>query len=274
MQKIFLFLTLFFINLNSGSAQHFLDGTWEGNYSKTFLMTQPRKIVVNIDVKDDTVVTGTSHLYYNNDHYEHYAVNGLYNPEDSTIYFSEDSTIAVNLGAFASNCLGDYNMKLKVTDSLFSFKGKWSDNSSSFLGCPTTGVWLVKPIKKNRALPKDQNLQRKEAVQKLIELDAGERDSIKIELMDNAEIDGDVVSVYVNDSAVLYKQRLAAQPLIFYVSIPAGMSIYNLKMAAESMGSIAPCTAAMTVSTKKHRYTLYLSSSMNSNSVVQFFLKE
>lgn len=105
-------------------------------------------------------------------------------------------------------------------------------------------------------------------------MDADETDSIKIELRDNAQIDGDMVSVYLNDELVVSKQKLTSAPIIFYISIPKGTSICNVKMAAESMGSIPPCTALMNIVTKKKSYEVNLSSSMSNNSVVQFFVKE
>jgi len=158
---------IFFIAVQC-NAQHFLDGTWTGNYTKTFLSVQPKKVVVNLQVVNDSFVVGSSHLYYNNENnFEHYTIHGFYDAKDSSIFFSEDSTIAVHLGFADDNCLGDYIMTLKTSDTMLRFSGKWKDNSSKFLGCPTTGVWLQKPLpKKPVAKKKDQNLQRIADLQK------------------------------------------------------------------------------------------------------------
>lgn len=79
------------------SAQN-INGKWEGNYSLAFGMFQPEKLVVDISIYHDSIISGSSHLYYPNGHYEHYTIQGIYSAHDSTIYFVEDSTIAVDVG--------------------------------------------------------------------------------------------------------------------------------------------------------------------------------
>lgn len=111
-------------------------------------------------------------------------------------------------------------------------------------------------------------------MQSLIELDRTERDSIKIELLDNAQIDGDMVSLYLNDCQLVKRYTLAATPHTLYLSIPAGVAICNIKMAAENLGSFPPCTALMRITTRKKKYEVNLSSSMTNNSVLQLFVKE
>ena len=253
-----------------------MKGTWEGNYKGLLaLIGGPRKVTVNLQVSADNVVTGTSHLYYNNkNHYEHYAVKGYYNPGDSTIFFSEDSVISVNMFLDITTCMGDYKMKLTATDTLLKLNGKWYENHKLGSGCGNSGVWLNKVLPKKPVKKEDKNLQRIAEVQRLIEIDESEKDSIKIELRDNAQVDGDIVSVYFNDSLIIRKEKLSAAPIVFYISIPAGVGICNLNMAAESLGSVPPCTALMNIVTKQKSYEVSLSSSMSNNSLVQFFLKE
>ena len=232
-------------------------------------------MVVNLQVAADNVVTGTSHLYYNNkNHYEHYAVRGHYNPEDSTIFFSEDSVISVNMFLDMTTCMGDYKMKLTATDTLLKLNGKWYENHKLGSGCGNSGVWFTKILPQKPAKKEDKNLERVAEVQRLIELDHAERDSIRLELRDNAQVDGDIVSVYFNDSLIIHKEKLNATPIVFYISIPEDVGICNLKMAAESLGSVPPCTALMNIVTKLKSYEVGLSSSMSNNSLVQFFLKE
>ncbi len=273
------FLLLLFLSLSityTTHAQHFLDGTWEGDYTGFFgFIGGTKKVVLNLQVAADNTVTGTSHLYYNSENtYEHYALKGKYNPQDSTIVVSEDSVIAVRI-LLGGTCMGDYVMNLTTTDTILKFRGRWMENDNAGSGCGNSGVWFNKPLpKKPKEKKKDQNLQRVAEIQGLIEIDQTEMDSIKVELRDNSQIDGDMVSVYFNDEIVLHKQKLLAEPITFYVSIPKGVNICNLKMAAESMGSIPPCTAIMNVSTKLKTYEVNLSSSMSNNSAVQFFLKE
>ncbi len=299
---LFGFLSLCFCFVSfSGKAQD-LSGVWTGNYSKHLMMTQPQKLVVELYLHDDSLITGASHLYYRNNQYEHYTLVGRYNSKDSMAYFREDSTLGVNLGFMASNCLGHYSVRMGVTDTSLQLTGKWSDNASSLVRCPTVKVFLQKPLplkrkpvvpqpkeehpavaseevkEKKANLPaktEDKNLARAADIQSLIEIAVAESDSIKIELYDNKEIDGDIVSLYFNDDILMHKQALTAQPLVLYVSLNRDEPVNKIKMAAESMGSDPPCTAMMRITTRKGKhYEVNLSSNYNKNSIVELFLKE
>lgn len=278
-----------------------INGTWTGNYQKHMLMTQPRQLVVELTVYNDSLVTGLSHLYYLGNKYEHYRVRGKFNKKDSTIYFKEDSTIAVYLGPKNSNCLGNYTMKLYYTDSTMVLYGKWKDNNRSLFHCPTTGVYLTKKlppkiipkpsqtdtvkskIQVNQnsgshiaitpALP-DTVMKREQEVQKLLEYDVDEKDSVLITIYDNGEIDDDSVSVYFDGTPMLQKVRITDKPIQFYVNLNPKQPTHRMLMVAESIGTIPPCTALMIVKTRKNRYEMSLSSSFEKNAVLEFFFKE
>jgi len=268
---------LFFLLMPGFLQAQTISGKWEGNYSGFFgSIMRPEKLIVDLMVTRDTVITGSSHLYYSGGRYEHYRVTGYFNPADSVLFFSEDSTISKNIG---ETCLGNYKMTLRAGNGVLRLDGRWKDNAKGegFLRCPSSGVWLEKKMQEPtvpKVTKKDLNLERKAAIQSLIEIGAEESDSIKIELLDNAQIDNDVVSVYLNDSLVLQKLKLTARPAAFYLTLGKDAQICRIKLAAESMGSIPPCTALMTVSTRKKRYEVTLSSDFGNNGTLELFLKE
>jgi len=265
-----------FLNLLS-SAQD-ISGVWVGNYKPALFATTPEKLVVEIYIYNDSLITGASHLYYKHGQYEHYKIYGRFRKKESTIYFSEDSTIAVKLGFMDENCLGNYTMNLTSTGNLLEMKGSWEDNSTALFHCPSTGVWLEKKvdedIKQTNSQPADRNLERRSDIQSLVEISNAEKDSILIELYDNGIIDNDSASIYLDDSLLLYKQFVSNKPISLYISLDKQKPLSNLKLAAESLGSIPPCTVLMIIKTKKKRYEVNLSSNLNSNGVVEFFLKE
>lgn len=266
----------FFLNLLV-SAQD-ISGVWVGNYKPTLFAATPEKLVVEIFVYNDSLITGASHLYYKNDQYEHYKIYGVFKKKESIIYFSEDSTIAVRLGPMDENCLGNYTMKLTSTGNMFEMKGRWEDNSTALFHCPSTGVWLEKKvdkdIKQTNSPPTDKNLERRSDIQSLVEISNAEKDSILIELYDNGIIDNDSASIYLDDSLLLHKQFVSNKPISLYISLDKQRPLSKLKLAAENLGSIPPCTVLMIIKTKKKRYEVNLSSNFSSNGVVEFFLKE
>jgi hypothetical protein len=269
--NLFFFLTLLL------SAQD-ISGVWVGNYKPALFATMPEKLVVEIFIYNDSLITGASHLYYKHDQYEHYKIYGRFKKKESIIYFSEDSTIAVKLGPMDENCLGNYTMKLTSTGNLLEMRGSWEDNSIALFHCPSTGVWLEKKvnedIQQTNSLPADKNLERRSDIQSLVEISNAEKDSILIELYDNGIIDNDSASIYLDDSLLLYKQFVSNKPVSLYISLDRQRPLSKLKLAAENLGSIPPCTVLMIIKTRKKRYEVNLSSNFNSNAVVEFFLKE
>ena len=256
-----------------------MEGRWTGNYGRVFGLTHPEKLVVDLMVVSDTLITGTSHLQYQDGTYEHYRVRGHFRPGDSTVYFAEDSTIAVKLGALVDNCLGNYTLRLQQKGNKMRLEGRWRDNSDEFplFRCPSTSVWLEKerpPANTEAPKPRDKNLERPAEIQSLVEISPGEMGSILIELRDNAQIDHDVVSVYVDDSLVIYKQKLTADPVVFTLRLSRSRALARIKMAAESMGSVPPCTALMSVVTPRNRHEVTLSSDFGQTGTLELFLKE
>jgi len=271
------FVTLFSIIQLFLSAQD-ISGVWVGNYKPAFFSATPDKLVVEISIYNDSLITGVSHLYYKHQQYEHYKIYGVFNKKESLIYFSEDSTIAVKLGPKDENCLGNYTMKLTSTDNLLQMTGRWEDNSVSLFPCPPSGVWLEKKadknIKQTNVTANDKRLERRSDIQSLVEISSVEKDSILVELYDNGIVDNDSASIYLDDSLLLYKQFVSGKPVSFYISLDKQTPISKLKLVAENLGSIPPCTALMIITTKKKRYEVNLSSNFNSNAIVEFFIKE
>jgi hypothetical protein len=259
-----------------------ISGRWEGNFGPSLKMTHPQRLVVDIVVSRDSIIRGSSHLYYSNGDYEHYTLKGIYRRKTKTVYFHEDSTLSLKLSN-GDNCLGRYSTRLKTGNGKMRLDGYWLDPSGV---CGNVSVWLEKkiiarpPVKTPgprtpvAAKPKDKNLERPIDPQSLIEVSYSERDSIKIEVLDNAYIDNDAVSIYVNGEKVVSKQVLSAKPIVFYVSVSKSIPLCRIVMAAESMGSNPPCTALMrvTINGKVHQTTL--SSNMGNNGTLELFLKE
>jgi hypothetical protein len=120
-----------------------------------------------------------------------------------------------------------------------------------------------------------QLTQRETDVQSLLEIDIADKDSIKVEVYDNGDIDGDSVSVYEESEVRINKKMITAKPITFYVSLDKNSTpILHLRLVAESLGAIPPCTALMIVTTKSKRYEVRLSSNFKKNATLELFLKE
>jgi hypothetical protein len=102
-----------------------------------------------------------------------------------------------------------------------------------------------------------------------------DNDSLSVTLYDNAEIDGDSITLIYNDKIITTHQRLTDKPLTFYIKIERGANSRNeLVMYAENLGSIPPNTALMVIYDGKKRYELNIKSTEKTNGAVSFRLRE
>jgi hypothetical protein len=101
-----------------------------------------------------------------------------------------------------------------------------------------------------------------------------DNDSISITLYDNAEIDGDSITLIYNDKILTTHQRLTDKPLTFYIKIAPGNQRNELQMYAENLGSIPPNTALMVIYDGEKRYEVNIKSTEKTNGSVSFKLRE
>jgi len=139
---------------------------------------------------------------------------------------------------------------------------------------PPVNVVTAPPVIKTVTPKAPEKITRRDTdVQSLLEIAPSEKDSIKVEVYDNGEIDGDTVSVYEGQTLRVDRKMISLKPIVFYVSLNKN-PITHLRLVAESLGAIPPCTALMIVTTKTKRYEMHLSSNFSKNATVELFLKE
>ena len=96
-----------------------------------------------------------------------------------------------------------------------------------------------------------------------------ENATVKIELYDNGDIDGDSVSVFYNNEILLYHKRLTNQPL--KLEIPVKENEQNeLVMYADNLGTIPPNTALLIVTDGKKRYEVRITSDLEKSGAIRF----
>lgn len=272
-KKMISFLFCIFLFLNFKVCAQILNGKWTGNYAKTHIFSDPQSLIVNISIHDDSIITGTSHLLYKNRKYEHHKISGIFNIKDSSLYFKE-SLVNHNID-LGSVYEVTYKMKLKSVGNFWRLQGKWKGTRSTFGYLPYNKVWLEK-MKDTLSNKKNDSIsaKRKTDVQQVVEISKIEKDSIRVSIFDNGEIDGDSISVYLDDSLIINNVRISDKPISFKLSLSDAKQFYKIKMVAENLGEIPPNTALMIIETLKNRYEIRLSSDFNKNAVVEFMLKE
>ncbi len=128
----------------------------------------------------------------------------------------------------------------------------------------------IKPVKKNPpvqvpAPPVIRNRQNE--VVKILTVHDPE---VVVKLYDNGEIDGDTISVYLDNKLVLASKRLTAAPLLVTFSMEDDNEVHTLTMVAENLGSIPPNTSLMVVEAGDQRFDVRITSTEQKNAVVKF----
>jgi hypothetical protein len=253
-----------------------LNGLWKGHSERSIWVLNSTEDILEMEVNHDSVISGIIHSYYTKGRYSHTKFSGIINLKDSILNIWEEEEISHNINTkLYETCLGTMLLKLTKWGHNFYLNGKWKDKNRKMFHCPTLAVSFEKPYKDSMELAlTDSSEFRNTDIQKVIELTLDEIDSIRCAVYDNGEIDNDTASVYFNDSLIINKQRLSAQPIEFYVSFDKTKQMQKIKLFANNLGSIPPNTALLIITTRKNRYLITLSSDYSRNGSVEFFLKE
>jgi hypothetical protein len=98
-------------------------------------------------------------------------------------------------------------------------------------------------------------------------------DSIELRFYDNAEIDGDSISLFMNDKLVFQHIRLTGAAYTIKFSVSELGQSNELIMVAENLGSIPPNTSYMVAIVGENRYEARLESTEGSSAMVRFVKK-
>lgn len=94
-------------------------------------------------------------------------------------------------------------------------------------------------------------------------------DSIELRFYDNAEIDGDSISLFLNDKLIFQHIRLTANAYIVKLPVQELNETNELVMVAENLGSIPPNTSYMSAIVENKRYEAMLKSTEETSAVIR-----
>jgi hypothetical protein len=109
--------------------------------------------------------------------------------------------------------------------------------------------------------------KRENVVVNELEVDS---DTLKVDVYDNGEIDGDIISVFFNKKLILNNQKLTHKSIRMTLALDSLAANNEISMFAENLGLIPPNTALMVIIDGKKRYEIRVSSSMNKNATIRF----
>jgi hypothetical protein len=98
-------------------------------------------------------------------------------------------------------------------------------------------------------------------------------DSIELRFYDNAEIDGDSISLFLNDKLIFQHIRLTGRAYTIKLAVSELKESNELIMVAENLGAIPPNTSYMVAIVSDKRYEARLESTEGSSAMVRFVKK-
>lgn len=279
MRKLFLlvFLATCLLTLK---AQN-ITGIWRGTRTQVAGGCFPEyslELQITYSANNNNIL-GRAYNFYDKDRYTKILFTGKYNPVTHRMVIIEGAVLQFNIPSNCVPCIKTYDLTWAKNAVEEALDGDWKGHEmGNAISCPPGKIHLTRQATSIFPVEVDQdenlrNLQKsmklvnreKEIVQNLV-LDSS---SVKIELYDNAEIDDDTISVFLNNALLLHKRRLTDKPLVMEVNAFPNTE-YEIMMYAENLGRIPPNTALMIITAGKRKYELRVSSNEQKNAVVRF----
>jgi hypothetical protein len=283
-----------------------LSGQWAGTVTDNG-SDGKQKIVLTI-TEGDSAIAGVLHWYFPETRYiRHIIISGRYYGRDSILTIREDS--AINMGANGGDSAGSagaggaggagaataagggvagfhvlyYRRTPGRRDVL---EGHWAAAAGLPAGKateltirlekkapPFIPFPIVSPSHKKKDSVQLRALQERQTPV-VATIPIRGTDTVSVTLYDNGEIDGDSISLYLNNELLLQHYKLTAEAKVLLVPIDKSLPVNRLVLFAENLGTLPPNTALMEVTVHGKTYELFLSTDYKKNASVEFLMQE
>lgn len=229
------------------------------------------------------LILGRSYSYTDNKRFTKILFKGNYDSINHTVNISETFVLEYNVPEHCIPCIKTYKLSLtnQLNDEMLA--GDWTGHElGSGRSCvpgkielkkETSSLFTPEPFSKEEF---ERNFQpeilESTSIETLVDIII-EVPEIRIELYDNAEIDDDTISVYLNKNLLLYKKRLTDKALIVDITAIQGVD-YELIMYAENLGKIPPNTSLMIINAGEIKHEIRISSTRQKSASVKFRYKK
>lgn len=254
-------------------------------------------------------VKGILNYYFKNT-YRSIEVNGKYNPNSRLLSMNDIPVVYYgSMLNFEVDCMMDLYATLRVSQIGSGLQGSFISQPDFKYTCPevalslsldtlsskkdsvkkaisefkeTYQVWKPTPadtLVAVTAIPlpvvnyvtEKEFTKRKKVVTHEVDV---ESDSIRIDVYDNGEIDGDIISVFYNDKLILGNQKLTHKSIRINMVLDPTKESNEISMFAENLGMIPPNTALMVISDGINKFEVPVSSSMERNATISIKRKK
>ncbi len=233
-----------------------LNGIWKGTLTQQSGGCFPvYYIELQVNILVDSTI-GASYHYSDVTNYVKKKFKGSFDRALKKLSLKEGPVQIFKIPADCTPCIKNYELWYSKNGDKEILSGQWNGKvMNTALDCQP-GKLVLSRVKESafKEIPE-------------IEVDTG---IIRLDFYDNAEIDDDTISVFVNKKIIISHERLTAKPTTAYIKIDLEHSFQEIEMIAENLGKIPPNTALLMVTAGVKRYRLYLSSTEIKSAKVRF----
>lgn len=260
-----------------------LSGIWRGSLTQEPGGCFPvYKLEIQLVVMGGAV-EGYAYDYYDKSRFVQHRFKGNYNASSKQLLIKEDSLLNMQIPYDCVVCTKTYELLLTQESGRDALTGSWSGREADTRrACPPGKITLYK--EKQPDFPssftdstvltgKKNALKLQQRTTEIVQNLVFNNPSIDIALYDNADVDNDTVTLYLNNEVLLFQQRLSNKALRVKVEAVAG-ELYELVMYADNLGTIPPNTALMTISSGADKYEVRLSASDKKNAAITFRVRK
>jgi hypothetical protein len=208
----------------------------------------------------DGIANGDSYHYQDINNYVKKNVSGRYNALEKKLFVQEELVTTYHIPYSCVICIKSFSLNYSRTENVETLSGQWDGHvQHTNAGCSGGSIVLTR-IRESafKEIPE-------------IKVDTG---TIQLNFYDNAEIDGDTITVKVNNKVVLSNERLGAKAITTYIRVDANQPFHEVEMIAENLGSIPPNTAILVITAGDFYHKLSLSSTEAKSAKVRFVYKK
>ncbi len=255
-----LLLTSFLLLLHALAFSQQLNGIWKGT-----LTQQPGgcfpvyhvELQVNIT---DGQVAGFCYHYSDVLNYVKKNYTGFYNAATKTINIQEHRVTTFHIPPDCTPCIRYFTLSYSKEDNREILSGEWGGVVMNGSAACTPGKIVLTRVAKSEF----NHIQE-------IKVDTG---IIRLDFYDNAEIDGDSITVMLNNRVLVANQRLGLKPITLEIKVDLEHPEQEITMIADNLGSIPPNTALLIITAAEKRYRLFLTSDKQRSAQVRFIYEK
>jgi hypothetical protein len=253
------FLLIIFIISLSSTAQN-LNGVWRGT------LTQGpggcfRVYNIELNIKTENgKINGASYHYSDVTNYVKEDFGGNYNTANKSLNINELRVLTFHVPPDCIPCIKQYSLFYEKQENKEVLTGDWNGvTMNNTASCPPGKITLVRVAESDFEHIKE------------IKVDTG---TIRLDFYDNAQVDGDIITVLLNNKPLASNQKLTSKPITLEIKVDLNNREQEVTMVAENLGDIPPNTALLIITAGNKRYQLYLTSTEKKSAQVRFIYEE